>query len=328
MNILLTSIGRRDYMAKYFKDTGLVDSVIGTSNTQWTSAFLECDTNYLVPDISDESSYIKALLEICKKEKVGALLSFYDFDIQILSKYKQQFLDINVIPIISDEKISTACFDKYLTGQFLSDKGIMYPATYLEIEHAVNDLSKGNIQYPVFVKPRFGFASKNIFSAENQSQLEAFFNIESDMMVQESLSGHEYSFDILNDLQGTNMMVACKRKVMMRAGETDQAITIKNENLLSYGRELANKIAHIGPMDVDFFIVNGIPYILELNPRFGGGYPITHMAGANYPLLLMKMLKGIDIDDSELDYNEGEIMMKSYKFYTSFSREINSLRND
>ena len=98
-----------------------------------------------------------------------------------------------------------------------------------------------------------------------------------ELIVQQMLSGDEYSFDILNDLNANPITAVVKRKIKMRAGETDQGYAFKDDYLMKIGLKLGEKLRHIGPLDVDFFLVEGEPYILELNPRLGGGYPITYL---------------------------------------------------
>ena len=235
MNILFCTIGRRGYIVDYFRNHLPVNSrLIGTSdrndcNTEFTSGFSHCNTNYIVPSIKEERKYIDVLLDICKKENIDMLLSFYDDDVYILSKYLNEFEDIGVKPVISSEEVNMICFDKVETCKFLMEQGFKTPWTMTMDEVIQNEIPS----YPVIVKPRFGFASNAVSFAKNRSEVDFFlkyYNNE-DMIVQEFIEGPEYSYDILNDFNGQTITAVVKRKIKMRSGETDQGYAIRDDRL-------------------------------------------------------------------------------------------------
>ena len=143
--------------------------------------------------------------------------------------------------------------------------------------------------------------SISIFEVENQAELRSSFNktkriiqstylsfesqqnIENCVVIQEKLDGQEYGLDVINDLDGNYKVTSIKKKIAMRSGETDSAETITDPRLNRIGEKLSNQLKHIGNLDVDAFIVNETPYVLEMNARFGGGYPFSHLAGVNLP---------------------------------------------
>jgi len=323
MNILFSTVGRRGYIVDFFKQSLPKGSkLVGTSDRndhtrEFTSGFFHCDKSYLVPSINEERTYIDALLKICKDEEIQMLLSFYDLDTYILSKYKKEFEALGVVPIISSFDVNSICFDKIETFKFLRNNGFKTPWTISSEEAR----EKGVASYPVIVKPRFGFGSNAISIASNKEEMAFFLKYydNEDMMVQEMLEGPEYSFDILNDLHGKPITAIVKRKIKMRAGETDQGYAIKNEAFVKTAMELGQKLKHIGPLDVDFFIRNDEAYILELNPRFGGGYPMTHLAGIDFPKLIIDMVND-DITEetytNNREYTEGIVMIKNMNFLT------------
>lgn len=317
MNILFCTIGRRGYIADYFRKHLPVGSkLIGTSDrndreTEFTSGFLHCDKNYIVPSIKDERQYIDALLHICKTENINMLLSFYDYDTYILSKYLKEFEQIGVKPVISSHKVNTICFDKVETFNFLQREGFKTPWTMTSEEVAQQEIPS----YPVIVKPRFGFGSNAISLAHDRNEVDFFLKYydNEDMMVQEFIEGVEYSFDVLNDFNGRAVTAVVKQKMKMRSGETDQGYTIRDTSLSELGMKLGNTLGHIGPLDVDFFIKENEPYILELNPRFGGGYPISYLAGSDFPKILIDLANDeVKPSDYEkyCEYKEGVIMIK------------------
>lgn len=316
MNLLFCTVGRRGYIIDYFKKNLPIGSkVIGTSDRdscdqEFTSGFYYCDKHFIVASIQKEEQYINDLLNICKDEKVDLLLSFYDFDSYILSKHLDKFKTLGVNPIISSFQVNKISFDKLETYKFLIDNGFKTPWTMSKEEVHHKEIPS----YPVIVKPRFGFGSNAINIARNKNEIDFFLNYYADdeLIVQQMLSGHEYSFDILNDLNTNPITAVVKRKIKMRAGETDQGYALKDEYLMKTGLRLGKKLRHVGPLDVDFFLVEGEPYILELNPRFGGGYPATHLAGIDFTKLLINMVNNrLDPDYSKYHhYEEGNVAIK------------------
>ena len=312
MKILYSCVGRRSYIIDYFKEDAQDELItIGTSHTEFTPAFHSCDINYLVPPIKDKG-YVQSLLDLCSKIKPNAILSFFDQDIDRLSNHLNDFRELQVVPIISSKRVSDVSFDKYETVKFLKNNDFRSPITFIDLKKAESAIESGELDYPLFVKPRFGFASKNIFIANNLEQLRLFYHYDNDMLIQEFLSGEEYSFDILNNLEGDVISVIVKKKLAMRAGETDQAITVKSDAMLDFGTKLGQALGHVGPLDVDFFWDGRNITVLELNPRFGGGYPSSHIAGANFPGKIMRLIKGEKLVPDIGDYQEGVIMMKQY----------------
>jgi carbamoyl-phosphate synthase large subunit len=316
LNILFSCIGRRGYVAEYFRvHLKANDRIIGTSNSQWTPGFTACDLGVLMPDIASEE-YLPTLIKLCREQEVQALLSFYDPDIHVLSGHLNEFRDIGIVPVIPNARVADICFDKYRTYLFLKENGFNAPLTFLTIEQVTEALEEGKVSFPFVVKPRYGFGSQNIFQARKFEELEVFFHYASDMLIQDLLAGEEYDFDICLDLQGEVLSVVLWRKIARRAGETYQAEACVKPDLLDLGYRLGKALGdqgHVGPLDVDLFLQeDNKPFILELNPRFGGGYPVSHLAGADFPHLILRMIRGEAVSPELGRYKPGVIMMKAY----------------
>jgi carbamoyl-phosphate synthase large subunit len=310
MNLLFSCIGKRGYIADFFRPhLTQSDKIIGTSNTLWTPGFKHCDKNFILPSINDPK-YIESVLDLCKKESITAVLSFFDPDVVELSKYFDEFLNNNVLPIIPKFEIADICFDKYKTYKFLRANNINTSETFLSFEEAVENIAKGNIKYPLFVKPRKGFGSAMTFRAKNEKELDVFFNFATDMIIQEELQGDAFDFDILNDLSGKTISVIPWKKFRSRLGETEHAQTFYDSNLLYFGERLGNTLNHIGPLDADLFQINGEISVLEINLRFGGGYPVSHLSGADFPKKIIKMIHGEKIEPDIGKYKNDVVMMK------------------
>lgn len=316
MNILISSIGRRSYIADYFRAVSPdTINVIGTTdrhslNSEFTVGLLSCDHRYIVPSIQS-TNYINALLDICKKKKVALICSLFDQDCHALSNHLEKFRGIGVVPFLPDKNVSDICFDKLQTVQFLKDIGIGSPLTYSSIDA----FKASRVDYPVVVKPRYGFASLNMFFVNNDSELVGCFD-HNTHLIQELLPGTEYGFDILNDLNGKVLSCVIKRKLKMRAGETDQAITVKDKRLIDLAVYIGESLGHTGPLDVDVFVSPEKVSVLEFNPRFGGGYPLSHAAGGRFPELLIEMAKGKQPKSIVGSYQADIVMMKDIKIVT------------
>lgn len=313
MNILFTSVGRRTYLVNYFKEALNGEGKIFVANSDVNSpAFLAADECVVSPLIYDDN-YISFLLEYCDKNKINAIISLFDIDLPILSKNKKLFEDNGINVIVSDKNVLNICNDKYSTYKFLKENGFNTPKTYLDVEEA-----KKYLKYPVILKPRWGMGSIGIYKADNNEELEVFYkklsreifntylkyessvDIEQSILIQEMIIGQEYGLDIINDLHGNYQNTIVKKKIAMRSGETDCAQTVDNIGLKNIGMNISRKIKHIANLDCDAFIdENGDVYILEMNARFGGGYPFSHLAGVNLPKAIVKWLnkEEVSVDD-------------------------------
>lgn len=310
MNLLFSCIGKRGYIADFFRPhLSKGDRIIGTSNTKWTPGFEHCDFNYILPDIG-HPDYISRVKEICQRESIGAILSFFDPDVVELARHFEEFLDMGIQPVIPKAEIAEVCFDKFKTYQFLVENGFPTAKTYLEYEEVIDLLADRVIAFPLFVKPRRGFGSSLTFKAHNEIELDAFYHYAPDMIIQEEMTGEAIDFDILNDLEGNVLSVIPWRKYRSRMGETEQAETFFDKSVLDFGLKLGTILKHIGPLDADLFINGSQISILEINLRFGGGYPVSHLAGANFPDKIIRMLKGEKLTPDIGQFQQGTVMMK------------------
>lgn len=308
MNVLLSCVGRRSYMVNYFKEALKDDGrVIVTNSDPVTVGMLAADKAYVVPNV-DEKSYIPALLDICVKENINILLSLFDIDLPYLAAAKKQFEEIGVVVFVSSEEVINITNDKWETFNFLNKNNIVTPKTYIDLEKSKNDIKLKVINFPVYIKPRWGMGSLSVFKAENLHELDFYYNLckkeicrsylnipssNSDylVLIQEGIDAQEYGMDIFNDLNGEHQVTVIKKKLAMRSGETDAAITVKNEYLRKIGESLSMSLKHIGNLDVDVLYDNKKAYVLELNARFGGGYPFTHASGANLVEAIVNIVK-------------------------------------
>ncbi len=326
MNLLFSCIGRRGYIAQWFRQhLAPTDRILGTSNTPWTPGFHACDAAFLMPDISDES-YISRLLELCREERVDSILSFFDLDVDLIARHRDLFTAAGVTLMLPDARVSAIGLDKLATCEFLQGHGLSVPQTFTDLDGAKAALEEGLIDWPVIVKPRFGYASRSVSLAQNEQQLVCYVSSAPDMLVQERLSGQEHSLDVLNDLAGQVVSVVAKRKVLMRAGETDQAVSVHHAGAVEVGERIGAALRHVGPLDVDLFIDGDSIVVLEINPRFGGAYACSHLAGADFPLKILRMLRDEPVSPDIGQYSAGVGMMKDYVVVPQYGNRLVDLR--
>ena len=317
MNILLTSVGRRAYMVKYFKEAvGTQGKVHICNSDDKTVAFHYADKGVISPLIYDEN-YIPFLLDYCKENKIDILISLFDIDLLVLAKNKQKFANIGTRVIVSEPELISVCNDKWKTYLFLKENGFNVPKTYLTLQKVILALDSGELKYPIIIKPRFGCGSIAMSVAEDEMALLYYFRRntrtisksylkyesaaeDEKIIYQECLCGQEYGADIINDLNGDYKNTIVKKKIAMRAGETDIAELVNEPVITAEAERLGKLTKHIGNMDCDVFLVDGKPYVLEMNARFGGGYPFSHMAGCNLPKAIVGWHNGENVPDEYL----------------------------
>ena len=328
MNILFTCAGRRTYLLKYFKENMSEGDLIVATDMQLSApALTVADIKVQVPAVYDPS-YIDVTLDICKKYNIKALLCLNDLELPILAENKAKFEALGVKVIVSDPEVIDIAFDKYKTAQWVESIGLNAPKTYVTLASAKEALSKGEIAFPLFMKPRWGSGSIGLETIDDMEELDIYYHLlmkkikksilatasvgDEYIMIQEKLTGNEFGLDVMNDLEGNNVAVSVKKKLAMRAGETDKAITVDLPEVREMGAIIGRNLKHIGNLDVDIMQrANGDYCVLELNPRFGGGYPFSYEAGANMPKAIIKWLKGERVEDALLRPQIGKMFSKN-----------------
>ena len=311
MNILILSAGTRNKVVQYFKEAvGNDGRVIATDCSNLAPAVYEADVFYLVPRIT-APGYIDIILDICKKEKIDGVFSLIDPELSLLAKEKDKFLGVGTTPVISSYKLVENCFDKYKMFHLLQEMNIPTGKCYVKKEDFYKDLENGKVKYPVFVKPVKGSASLNINKVTSDSEIEVLFSLYNDLMIQEFMDGQEYGADVYIDmLSGKCTSIFIKKKIKMRAGETDKSVSVKIPELFALIQNFVEKCGFCGMIDIDIFEINGTFYISEVNPRFGGGYPHAYACGVNMPKQVINNLKGKENPVTIGEYEENICMMK------------------
>lgn len=284
--------------------------VIATDMSPNAPALYEADAFYLVPKIT-EPGYIDRVLEICRKEQIQGVFSLIDPELSLLAEHEQSFRQIGTTVIGSSYELCERTLDKWQMYLWLKEHGYACAGSYVDKEAFYRDVEKGKISYPVFVKPVRGSASIAITRAEDRETVEFLFSHGEGLLIQEYLRGQEIGADCYIDMiSGETVSVFTKKKLVIRAGETDKGISFQDPVLFELIERFVKESGFRGQIDIDIFECDGVYYISEVNPRFGGGYPHAYEAGVNHMKYMVRNLEG-KCNVPELgDYEEGIVMMK------------------
>lgn len=311
MNILVLSAGTRNKIIRYFKKAvGEQGRVIATDMSEVAPAIYEADKFYIVPRITTEG-YIDIVLDICKQEKIDGVLSLIDPELSLLAANSSKFKSIGVTVIGSSYELCERALDKMEMYNWLCAHNYRCARSYTEKEQFLADVETGLIKYPVFVKPVRGSASISISKVYNKETVEFLFAQNSDLMIQEFLEGQEIGADVYVDMiSGEVVSIFTKKKLVMRAGETDKAVSFKSEKLFALIERFIKESGYVGQVDIDIFDIDGEYYVSEVNPRFGGGYPHAYECGCDHMELIINNLNGTANENTIGSYEEDTYMMK------------------
>lgn len=311
MNILILSAGTRNKIVRYFvKALNGAGKVIATDMSHLAPAVYEADTYYIVPKMT-APEYLDVILDICKKEKVTGVLSLIDPELSLLAENREKFEAVGTTVIGSSYALCEMSLDKFQMYNWLTAHGYRCAKSYMDKEAFFADADAGRIAYPVFVKPARGSASISIFKAYDRETVELLFAHEDGLMIQEFLDGQEIGADVYIDTVSHEVVsIFTKKKLKMRAGETDKAVSFKDEKLFALIEQFVKEAGYNGQIDIDIFDVGGAYYISEVNPRFGGGYPHAFESGADHMKLIINNLEGKANDCVIGQYEDGTYMMK------------------
>ncbi|MBQ6993261.1 MAG: ATP-grasp domain-containing protein [Lachnospiraceae bacterium] len=311
MNLLILSCGTRDKVVQYFKKAfGGEGKVICTDCSPYAPALYEADVHYIVPRIT-EPGYIDTIFDICRKENITGVLSLIDPELSLIAKHEEDFQKLGVTVIESSYELCERTLNKWEMYCWMKEHGYACAKSYITLESFYEDLDKGEVSFPVFVKPMKGSASLHISKAEDKETVELLFSHGEQMMIQEFMTGQEIGADVYIDLISNEIVsIFTKKKLVMRAGETDKAISFRDEKLFMEIEKFVQENGFRGQIDIDIFEQNGTYYFSEVNPRFGGGYPHAYECGADHMTLIKNNLAGVANRKQVGSYAVNKVMMK------------------
>lgn len=311
MNILILSVGTRNKIVQYFKE--VLDgsgNVVVTDMSDLAPAIYDADKYYIVPRMTSPD-YLGTVLDICRKEQITGVLSLIDPELSLLAKYKEKFENVGTKVIGSSYELCEMCLDKFQMYNWLITHNYKCAKSYINKDLFYKDFEAGKISFPVFVKPTRGSASIAVSKVYDRETIELLFKYNDGLMIQEFLNGQEIGADVYIDMiSGEVVSIFTKKKIKMRSGETDKAVSFKDEKLLKLITYFVGEADFRGQIDIDIFEIEGVYYISEVNPRFGGGYPHAYECGVNHMEFIVENLRGNSNKNMIGKYAEGIYMMK------------------
>lgn len=314
-NILFTSAGRRVSLIRNFRtalDSLDLNGKLVTADLKNNApAPFVADVQERVPRVTDPT-YIPCLKEICRRHDIKLVVPLIDTELHLLAPHRAEFADMGVTLIVSTPEVSEICFDKRSTSKFFKSIGVKTP-NILDPDVILADPHAG---YPFLLKPSTGSCSVGVTKIRNSRELEFFRDYVSDPIVQELINGQEYTLDILVDFEGKVRSVVPRLRIETRAGEVSKGLTVKNPAIIDAGRHVAESLpGALGCITAQCFLTpEGEIVFIEINPRFGGGFPLSAAAGADFPRWIIEMMlntyQNRPIDDWQdnlamLRYDEG-----------------------
>lgn len=302
MNILFTGVGRRIELLQAFRNAALVlgkkIKIYGADITGMAPALAYCDFTRKVVPMKDPG-YISNLLSICKEDHIDIIIPTIDTDLLVLSENKQIFERFGIKVLISAPDKIRICRDKNNTSQFFVNCGLHAPMP-------VNNWKEYSGGYPAFIKPKDGSSSINAYKVENEEELEVYAGQVEDYIVQPFVSGHEYTIDIFCDWDGEPIYIVPRQRIQVRAGEVLKTQICLDKTMIDESRMLCSAFKPCGPMTVQLIRdAQGVDWFIEINPRFGGGAPLSMKAGARSAESILKLMDGEQVD--ELPIEDGAV---------------------
>lgn len=316
IRLLFTCAGRRIQLIQAFAQAARVCQLqpfIHTSDSiPWVAARCVADQGHLVPPI-EADEYIPALLEIARQEKIDLLIPTLDTELLKLARARDQFHQIGCGVLISSPNIIELCGDKISTYEFLIRSGIPTPATW----PAPDALSWSHFQFPYFLKPRSGSASKENFVLRNEDDLRSLVPYLNDSIIQEFIPGVEYTLDAYTDLTGHLKCIVPRRRLEVRGGEVTRSLTVKDQLIINTGKKVIQALGECrGMITIQLIMTSDRrPMVIEINPRFGGGVPLAIRAGADFPRWLLHEWKGHSPESCFDDFQDGVTMLRYHQAF-------------
>lgn len=302
INILILSAGRRVELIKCFKEAAKVlniySNIITTEISEIAPAIYFGDKNYIVPKVS-EDGYINSIINICNKENIRLIIPTTDIELYKLSKNKKDIEErTRAKVLVSDEKVIDICRNKIKTAKFFYENGFKTPKLIKKY-----DIDNKNYEFPLFIKPINGSSSVNAFKIENEKELKFFVDYVKNPIVQDFIHGKEYSVDSFLDFDSNIITIVPRERISVRGGEVSKGKIVKDRKIIETVKKVLYILKPIGHITIQCIKYKNDINFIEINPRFGGGAPMSIKAGANSTINLYKLILGNKLSYTE-EYKE------------------------
>lgn len=295
INVLILSAGRRVELIQCFKrasnELSIQSNIIAVDSSSLSPALYIADRFYIIPKI-DDISYLSKLIEICKYEKISIIIPTIDPELPFLAINKDLIeMKTGSKVLISSREVIETFGSKLQAYNYFVKNNI--PTTN---NISLVDINNGTVSFPLFIKPNRGSSSLNAYKINNINELELYTKIIPDFILQEFIEGEEYTVDAFLDFQSNIISVVPRLRISTRSGEILKGKTIRDESIIDFVKKILIKIKPIGQITIQLFKTQTCMKIIEINPRFGGGAPMSIFAGANSPKFIYQLIMGDKIN--------------------------------
>jgi carbamoyl-phosphate synthase large subunit len=298
--VLFTCAGMRADIVDAFNDAGA--TTVAVDIDPLAPALHRAHRHELVP-LVDDPEYVPRLTKLVREHDVALVISFSDVDHLVLSQDRAR---IGATVLLPDAEVVQRIRDKYAAHVAFEERGVPSPPTWLPAD--VPD----DVDFPVLVKAREGFGSRHIYRANDRRELEFFLEYTPvPSMVQQCCSGEEFSIDVLCDLDGRCLNAIPRTMIESRGGESIKGMTVKDDELIEFGRVVAESLPLKGPGTIQCFREpDGTRPVTDVNARFGGAFPLPLAAGSRYPELCLALARGEHVEPRLGEFREGVVMTR------------------
>jgi carbamoyl-phosphate synthase large subunit len=301
--VLFTCAGQRVDIVRAFSRAGA--TTVAADVSELAPALYHADRRAVVPPVHD-AGYVDALRELQQLHDIRLIVPLTDLDQLELANARETFT--GVVVLVSPADTIARCTDKHLAHTYFEQNGIGSPGTWL------TDALPDELPFPVLVKARRGFGSRHIYRAHDRGELDVFLRYTAvDSMVQTVCRGEEFSIDVFCDLDARCLNAIPRTMIESKGGESIKGMTIKDEQLIQFGKQVAEVLSIVGPANVQCFREpDGALLVTDVNPRFGGGFPLPTAAGSGYPELALALARGEHPEPRLGDFREGVVMTRFF----------------
>lgn len=281
--------------------------VFAADSSSLAPALFHADAALRVPPL-DDPQYLPVLVDHIRQHDIGLVVPTIDTELPLLAAQRAEIERTGARVLISHAEFVTVTADKALTAEAFGDRGVAVPLGWTANELPPLD----QLPERLFVKPRNGSSSKDAY-ATTRDDLAEVLSVVPNAIVQERLEGPETTIDALLALDGTPIHYVPRTRLKTLGGESIQGVTIPRAEMKDWIEpvlEVCRELGAQGPVTLQAFRTERGPVLLEVNPRFGGGFPLTRAAGGDYPLWLLRLAAGEDVRPSFGTYTEGLYMTR------------------
>ena len=308
MNVLISSAGRRTTLVRAFRRVlaPRQGSVVAGDVDPLAPALLKADYSELMPPLNSPE-YSSRLLELCQRRQIALVVPTIDTELALLAALRDEFAPSGITVLVSAMELIDATSDKRKTEAVFTARGVRTPRSWMPGELGTD------LPELLFVKPNRGSASVETFLVPRE-RVDAVLPMVSDPVIQEYIEAPEITVDALLDLTGEVIHLVPRIRLKTVGGESVQGVTMPDEPIRDWLLEVLRVVSSLGgrgPVTIQAFLTPDAPTLIEVNPRFGGGFPLTLEAGGDYPMWIVEMVEGHKVEPRLGEYRKGLFMTRA-----------------